>query len=102
MQTVPDSQLLFLFTVVYKVVLLFLILYIPWILGKKFFEKWLSYSRAAFFSKQKYVLLELKTPRTIQKSQLAMELFLASLNQTGGDGKFWEKHIKGSVRPWFS
>ena len=31
-----------------------------------------------------------------------MELVLNTLNQTGGDGNFIDKYMKGKVRPWFS
>ena len=38
---------------------------------------WVRYIRALFWSKQKRILLELKLPKEITKSPLAMETFLA-------------------------
>lgn len=63
---------------------------------------WLAYVRADFLSKQEYKLLEIELPKEQFKSPLAMELVLNTLYQTGGDGNFLDKYLKGKVRPWFS
>ena len=67
-----------------------------------FWNVWLAYVRADFLSKQEYKLLEIELPKEQFKSPLAMELVLNTLNQTGGDGTFIDRYIKGKVRPWFS
>ena len=67
-----------------------------------FWNMWLAYVRADFLSKQEYILLEIELPKEQFKSPLAMELVLNTLNQTGGDGNFIDKYMKGKVRPWFS
>jgi hypothetical protein len=65
-------------------------------------ELWVRYVQALFFSKQKYVLLEIKVPREVFKSPQAAEFFINSLHQNGGEGNWYEKYWKGQVRSWFS
>ncbi len=72
-----------------------LCLFIAW-------ELWVRYVQAIFFSKQKYVLLEIKVPREVFKSPQAAEFFINSLSQTGGESNWYEKYWKGQVRSWFS
>lgn len=85
-----------------RLVYIIALVYIPIVLAKSFWKNWVKYVRAAFFAKQKYVLLELKIPRGITKSPLAMEVFITSLFQPGGEGDFISKYWDGSVRSWFS
>src|SRR5579872_6064672 len=73
---------------------------------------WLTYVRAEFIAKQKYVLLEIRLPRDVFKNPSAMEFLFNSLYQPFGEDKlifrwrpftlkspfYWE----GSVRSWFS
>lgn len=63
---------------------------------------WVKYVRAKFFLSQKYVLLEIRLPKDLYKSPQAMELFLTSLHQTGGEGTWYAKFWQGMTRPWFS
>lgn len=65
-------------------------------------HKWLEYVRTNFDNKQNYKLLEIKLPNEIKKSPLAMELFLTSLVQTGGEGTWYAKYVEGKSRPTFS
>lgn len=67
-----------------------------------FWDLWVQYRQAIFFSKQKYILLEIKLPRDIYKSPKAMEFFIDSLWTTLGEGNWYEKYWKGQVRSWFS
>ncbi len=75
---------------------------LAWILAYMFWHVWLRYIRAKFILSQKHVLLEIKLPKETLKSPLAMELFLTSLHQTGGEGTWVAKFWNGQVRPWFS
>lgn len=75
---------------------------VPLFLVLWFWKTWVVYVRALFFSSQKYVVLELKIPKGISKSPLAMELFITSLYQTGGEGTPYDKFWLGKTRPWFS
>lgn len=63
---------------------------------------WVKYVRAKFFFSQKYVLLEIRLPKDVFKSPQAMELFLTSLHQTGGEGTWYNKYWLGMTRSWFS
>ncbi len=65
-------------------------------------ELWVRYVRALFFAKQEYVLLEIKLPKEMFKSPQAMEFFIGGLYTTLGEGNWYEKYWKGSVRGWFS
>ncbi len=51
--------------------------------------------------KEGSMLLEVKLPRGITKSPIAMEVFLTSLWQKGGVNLI-DGYVKGKVRPWFS
>ncbi|MEN9649570.1 MAG: hypothetical protein RL094_537 [Candidatus Parcubacteria bacterium] len=86
----------------FQFVLLFIVLLFPYLLLRSFWKNWVAFVRATFFAAQKYKVLELKIPRGITKSPLAMELFMTSLYQTGGEGNWFDKYWNGSTRPWFS
>jgi hypothetical protein len=74
---------------------------IPVILGYLFVYMWFRYIRTKFVSEQKFVLLEIKIPKEITKSPLAMEVVLTSLYQTGALN-YTDTYWSGKVRPWFS
>lgn len=88
--------------------------WVTFLLGVLAWDVWLTYKRAEFIAKQEYVLLEVKLPKEIFKSPLAMEFFFNSLYQPFGEDKFsikfdrWPWKIsndyywKGAVRAWFS
>lgn len=88
--------------------------WITFILGSVAWNLWLTYKRAEFIAKQEYMLLEIKIPKEIFKSPVAMEFFFNALHQPFGEDKFtikfdrWPWKIsndyywKGAVRPWFS
>jgi hypothetical protein len=67
-----------------------------------FWFLWVRYIRAKYLLSQKYVLLEIKLPKEMFKSPLAMELFLTSLHQTSGEGTWYAKYWLGKTRSWFS
>lgn len=75
---------------------------IPLVLGFFFFRLWLKYVRAKFLAEQSHLLLEFRLPKEITKSPIAMEVFINSLSQTGGEGNWFDKYVKGGMRPWFS
>lgn len=78
------------------------VVWVPAILGWILWDLWISYRRAQFFAKQKYILLEIKLPREQFKSPQAMEFFISGLFSTAGEGNWYEKYWKGQVRAWFS
>lgn len=63
---------------------------------------WLTYIQTVFLNSIKWKLIEIKPPKDVFKSPLAMELMLNSLYQTGGTGNWFDKHWKGNVRNYFS
>jgi hypothetical protein len=63
---------------------------------------WLTYVQTLFLRSIKWVILEIKPPKEVFKSPLAMELVLQSLYQTGGHGNWYQKYWQGKVRNWFS
>lgn len=75
---------------------------IPIALWKAFYKNWVAYVREAFWNKQKTVLLEILLPKQIDKTPSAMEAFLLNLNQTGGEGTWYDRNWLGKTRPWFS
>jgi hypothetical protein len=77
-------------------------LWAPFILAIIFWNVWIRYIRAKFLSEQKWVMLELKLPPEVDKSPLAMELALVGLHQTGREGDWYAKYIKGKSRTFFS
>jgi len=73
----------------------------PFVLGAIFVNFWLRYVRAKWISNIKWVMLEVKLPKEIYKSPLAMEVFLNSLYQSAR-GQWNEWYFKGRVTNWFS
>src|SRR3989344_2638065 len=67
-----------------------------------FFNAWLYYKRTKFWQKEGSVLLEIKLPREIMKSPLAMEVVLAAFHQPGGEGTWIDRIWNGQTRGWFS
>ncbi|MBY0328906.1 hypothetical protein K2Q02_02330 [Patescibacteria group bacterium] len=63
---------------------------------------WLSYIQSVFLGNIKWVLLEIKPPKDVFKSPLAMELVLGALFQAGGTSTWFDRYWKGQVRNFFS
>lgn len=63
---------------------------------------WLVWRRSEFIANQKYILLELKPPRNLVKTPLAMEAFLSSMHLNPGESNWYARWILGGVRPWWS
>ncbi len=76
-------------------------IWLPIFLFGIFVSIWLRYVRTKSLLKNGGILLEIKLPRDVFKSPLAMEVILTSLFQTGGSN-FYETYVKGKFRPWFS
>lgn len=81
--------------------LIILILLLPVFLTMAW-NLWLTYIQTEFLRGYKWVLLEVKPPKDVFKSPLAMELVLNSLYQTGGTGTWFDKYWKGNLRNYFS
>jgi hypothetical protein len=83
-------------------VLFLLPIVIPVLLIYFGFEFFVHYKRTKHLNNLDWVLLEINPPAEVKKSPAAMELFLLALHQTGGEGNWYAKYIKGSFRSWFS
>jgi hypothetical protein len=58
--------------------------------------------RSEFIAKQQYVLLEIKPPRNLMKTPLAMEAVFSSIHYTKGESNWYQKKVQGQVRPYWS
>jgi hypothetical protein len=70
-------------------------------LGHIFWPLWLRYIRAKFSYGLKYTLLELRLPKDVYKSPLAMEVVLQSIHNTA-NGSAFAQYWKGEYRPYYS
>lgn len=77
-------------------------IWLPLILIRFAVYRFVEANRVAWLANQENVLLELRMPRDIQKSPLAMETVLTNLHIGPGESNWFKKYINGSVRPWWS
>lgn len=77
-------------------------LWLPLLLIPGAMKLWLIFRQGEFIAAQKNILLEIKPPRSVVKTPLAMEAFLSTLHLGPGEGNWYVRWIKGSVRPWWS
>ncbi len=66
-----------------------------------FWPLWVDYVQSSFIASLKYTLLDIRLPKDMLKSPLAMEVFLNSLHNTA-DGSNFAKYWKGEKRPTYS
>lgn len=76
--------------------------WLPILLFRLWWDAWMSYRRSAFIASKQPVVLEIRVPKEVNKSPLAMELALNAFYAQGGEGTWKDKYWKGGVRPWFS
>lgn len=76
--------------------------WVPVFLGFVFWHEWMEFVQAQFRANIKWVLLEIKLPKEIHKTPLAMEVILNTFYQTSGTIVWWEKVWKGKVKDYFS
>lgn len=77
-------------------------LWLPFLLVSSALALWLVLKRSEFIASQKYLLLEIKPPRNLVKTPLAMEAFLSSVHLSPGESTWYVRWFKGGVRPWWS
>lgn len=75
---------------------------IPILLGWLVFDKYVEANRKRYFNSLNWVLMEIVPSPDIVKSPAAMELFLLSLYQTGGESTWIDRWVKGKVRAWYA
>ncbi|OHA27163.1 MAG: hypothetical protein A3C06_03745 [Candidatus Taylorbacteria bacterium RIFCSPHIGHO2_02_FULL_46_13] len=89
------------FSVIWSFLYAYIYLWLPLLLGAIFTKVWLDYLRADFIFSQEYFLIEIKIPREIMKTPLAMETFLHALWQKPAS-TYIETFWLGKIQPWFS
>lgn len=88
-------------TLAFQMALFLAPLWLPFLLAGGAYDLWYIWQRSEFIAKQSYVLLEIKPPRNLVKTPLAMETFLSTLHLTGGEATWWARFTGGS-RPFWS
>jgi hypothetical protein len=76
-------------------------LWVPLLILITWFELWITFKRREFIKSQGSVLLEVRIPKEMTKSPLAMELFFNALYNPVA-GNLLDVYLKGKVRPWYS
>jgi len=75
---------------------------LPVFLAVLFIELWVKYLKRKTIKKIKWILLEVKIPRDIEKTPRAMEQVFSGLHGILTKVKFLDKYWKGKVQEWFS
>lgn len=76
-------------------------LWLPILFVMIFVELWIHYKQREYVKEQGGVLLEIKIPKQMTKSPLAMELFINTLYNPAV-GNLLDVYMKGKVRVWYS
>lgn len=63
---------------------------------------WIDLKRGEHIASQDYILLEIKPPRSIENTPLAMEAVIDGLHLDPGESNWYNVYAKGSVRPYWS
>ena len=84
------------------VFIMILPLWLPFLIWEHLWAQWIHYIRFKFWKTQEHVLLEITIPQEVSKSPLAMEVFLTSLWNAGGESTFIDRLWKGKFRAVFS
>ncbi len=77
-------------------------LWLPVLLVSAALTLWVILRRSEFIASQEHVLFEIKLPRSVIKTPLAMEVVLSGLHISLGESSWYKKYILGSTRPWWS
>ncbi len=76
--------------------------FLPYIFAISAWKKYKKYIRTNFLARKAHTLLQIRPPKEVTKSPLAMEIFITSLYQTQNEGTWIDRLVKGQLRPWFS
>ncbi|HEY4501350.1 MAG TPA: hypothetical protein VJI70_03800 [Candidatus Paceibacterota bacterium] len=77
-------------------------LWLPVLLVGGAWTLFLLLRRSEFIANQKCILLEIKPPRNLVKTPLAMEAVLSGMHIGPGESTWYKKYILGGTRPWWS
>jgi len=90
------------FFTIWRVFLSLWWLWLPVFLAALFIELWVKYLQLKAIKKIKWLLLEVKISRNIEKTPKAMEQVFSGLHGILTSIKFLDKYWKGKVQEWFS
>ena len=76
--------------------------WLPFLIAYHLWSTWIHYIRFKFWKQQEFVLLEITIPQEMSKSPLAMEVFLTTLWNAGGESTFIDRLWTGKFRAVFS
>jgi len=76
--------------------------WLPFLLVGGALTLWIILKRSEFIAKQEIILLEIKLPRTLTRTPLAMEAFFSGMHLSPGESSWYKVFFGGSVRPWWS
>jgi len=77
-------------------------LWLPPMLARAAFLRWHDYLRWRVASRTKAILLEIRIPREVNKTPLAMETVFAGMHIGIGETTWHKKFVAGGIRPWWS
>jgi hypothetical protein len=77
-------------------------IWLPVLLINGAFTLWVLHIRSEFIASRKHILLEIKLPRNLVKTPLAMETVLANIHYKKGEGNWYQLYWQGNVRPYWS
>jgi hypothetical protein len=77
-------------------------IWLPIVLGRFALIRWVTANRLEWIGKQEYVLLEIRVPRDVRKTPLAMDAVFTSLHLSPGESTWWKRIVNGAVRPSWS
>lgn len=77
-------------------------LWIPLVLGRFTFMRFVQTRRVEYIETQDTVLLELRIPRDTRKPMIAMETVLSNLVLNSGEATWYKRLVLGRSRPWYS
>jgi len=77
-------------------------LWLPFLIGKYAWARFVDMRQYAWSIAQPKVLLEIKLPRDTKKTPLAMETILSNMHLRPGTGTFFKKYWDGRTFPWYS
>ena len=86
---------------IYRILFVFSPIIVPIILAYIAVKLWVRYVQLKYISSQKPFLFEIKIPKDIQKSPLAMEIIFGAM-QASGAATYTEAYLDGKVMGWFS
>ncbi len=77
-------------------------LWVPLVLLRIFWHLWLNYTRSKYKNSIPMSLIEIKIPREIVKTPLAMEAVFDGMHIGAGESTWFARYLQGKTRPEFS